>query len=99
MENILYKHADYEIRSQDPDALAKYRIVLSWLPDTDGLRVLNSGCGTGEMTALLSENRSWQVDAITQSKLIIPVSQTSFPALSRPFVQFRVTMPADTPTL
>ncbi len=63
-ENTIYKHQDYQVRSNDPYALAKYRVVLRWLPQADHLTVLNAGCGSGEMNALLARNRSWHIDAI-----------------------------------
>ncbi len=64
MENIEYKHQDYNVRSKDPYAMAKYQIILKWLPKKSGLRVLNAGCGSGEMSALLASNPTWVVDAI-----------------------------------
>lgn len=63
LEDKQYKHEDYAVRSNDAYALSKYQIILSWLPGTEGLRVLNAGCGSGEMTALLARRSSWQVDA------------------------------------
>lgn len=63
-EDTKYKLADYLIRSGDHYALTKYRIVMSWLPQTANLRVLNAGCGSGEMNILLAQNPTWQVDAI-----------------------------------
>ncbi|MBA3872816.1 MAG: methyltransferase domain-containing protein [Anaerolineae bacterium] len=65
VEDLPYKHDDYDFRSSDPYALTKYRVILAWLPDTNGLQVLNAGCGSGEMNALMSEhNASWKIDAI-----------------------------------
>ncbi len=65
IEDLPYKHDDYDFRSTDPYAYAKYRVVLRWLPRTNGLRVLNAGCGSGEMNALMSQqNASWHIDAI-----------------------------------
>jgi len=64
MENIDYKHQDYNIRSNDPYAMAKYEIILNWLPTKSGLRILNAGCGSGEMNILLARNSDWVVDAI-----------------------------------
>src|SRR5258705_13315301 len=63
-ENLDYKHSDYSIRARDPYAFTKYQIIMGWLPKTQNLRVLNAGCGSGEMSALLAENSTWQVDAI-----------------------------------
>ena len=63
-ENRDYKVADYEKRQSDPYANAKYHIILGWLPKQPGLRVLNAGCGSGEMTALLARDHSWHIDAV-----------------------------------
>jgi 2-polyprenyl-3-methyl-5-hydroxy-6-metoxy-1,4-benzoquinol methylase len=74
-ENVQYKHSDYAVRSNDAYALTKYRIVLSWIPKTAGLRVLNAGCGSGEMTALLAQNPLWQIDAFDVDEEAIQLSQ------------------------
>src|SRR5579863_7622006 len=63
-ENPDYKHEDYSIRSSDPYALTKYKIIMGWLPDQPGWRVLNAGCGSGEMSGLLAQRSTWQIDAI-----------------------------------
>jgi len=63
-ENRDYKVADYGKRQSDPYANAKYHIILGWLPKQGGLRVLNAGCGSGEMTALLARDHSWHIDAV-----------------------------------
>ncbi len=75
-EDTRYKHDDYAVRSNDAYAMAKYQVILNWLPKTEGLRVLNAGCGSGEMTALLARQRSWQVDAIDVDPEAIQLSQT-----------------------
>lgn len=69
VEDLPYKHDDYDFRAVDPYAFAKYRIILRWLPRGDGLRALNAGCGSGEMNALLSQQHpSWQIDGIDVDK-------------------------------
>src|SRR5579859_128505 len=74
-ENTDYKHADYSIRSADPYAFTKYKVIMSWLPDQPGMRVLNAGCGSGEMTMLLAQQSSWRVDAIDIDPEAIRLSQ------------------------
>ncbi len=65
VEDLAYKHDDYDFRSTDPYAFTKYRIILKWLPHIDNLHVLNAGCGSGEMNALMARhNPSWNIDAI-----------------------------------
>ena len=56
LEDRNYKLADYLARSSDRYTLTKYEIVMQWLPKTPNLRVLNAGCGSGEMNILLSQN-------------------------------------------
>lgn len=43
------------IRQADPYANAKYRIILAYLRGAKPLRILNAGCGSGELSVLLSE--------------------------------------------
>jgi SAM-dependent methyltransferase len=62
-ENIGYKHADYLFRSDDKYAQMKYKIVMSLLPLKTNIRVLNAGCGSGEMNLILAQNKSWYVEA------------------------------------
>ena len=64
LEDKSYKLADYLVRSGDRYALTKYEIVMKWLPQKDNLRILNVGCGSGEMNILLAQKPSWRVDAI-----------------------------------
>ncbi|MBD2773877.1 class I SAM-dependent methyltransferase [Iningainema tapete] len=70
-----YKLADYLARASDRYTLTKYKIVMSWLPKTPNLRVLNAGCGSGEMNILLSQNSTWQVDALDVDVEAIRLSQ------------------------
>lgn len=63
-EDRNYKLADYLARSSDRYSLTKYKILMNWLPQTPKMRVLNAGCGSGEMNILLSQNSTWQVDAL-----------------------------------
>lgn len=74
-EDTQYKHDDYAVRNNDAYALSKYQIILNWLPNFDGLRVLNAGCGSGEMTALLAKNPTWHVDAFDVDAEAIALSR------------------------
>src|SRR5258708_31934649 len=74
-ENPQYKHADYSIRSRDPYALTKYKIIMSWMAEEAVLRVLNAGCGSGEMNTLLAQHSSWHIDAIDIDPDAIRLSQ------------------------
>lgn len=74
-ENRGYKYADYLIRDKDLYALKKYKMVINWLPKKEHLRVLNAGCGSGEMNILLSQNFTWHVDAIDVDQKAIVLSE------------------------
>lgn len=71
-----YKHNDYGFRASDPYAFRKYRIIMSWLPKADNLRILNAGCGSGEMNWLLAtQNPTWQIDAIDIDQQAVELSR------------------------
>ena len=74
-ENKSYKIADYQIRSNDHYALTKYRIQMGWLPTRGNLRVLNAGCGSGEMNIFLCQNNSWSVDAVDMDPAALEMSE------------------------
>ncbi|BAZ27308.1 release factor glutamine methyltransferase [Kalymmatonema gypsitolerans NIES-4073] len=48
---------------------------MRWLPKNPNLHVLNAGCGSGEMNILLSQNSTWQVDALDVDVEAIKLSQ------------------------
>jgi 2-polyprenyl-3-methyl-5-hydroxy-6-metoxy-1,4-benzoquinol methylase len=56
--------------------MAKYETIMSWLPKKNNLRVLNAGCGSGEMNVLLSKNNTWQIDAIDVDEEAIKLSES-----------------------
>lgn len=74
-ENKKYKYEDYLNRTNDPYALKKYSIIMDWLPKTDNLKILNAGCGSGEMNILLSQNSSWSIDAIDPDEEAVKLSE------------------------
>jgi SAM-dependent methyltransferase len=49
------QYEDLKARPHDPYARTKYDILLGWLGDRPGLRVLNAGCGSGELSLRLAE--------------------------------------------
>jgi SAM-dependent methyltransferase len=49
-----YQFADLVDRAHDPYAAAKYDIILRYLADRRGLRILNAGCGSGELSFRLA---------------------------------------------
>jgi SAM-dependent methyltransferase len=75
-ENLLYKHSDYAIRSADLYADSKYKLVMDRLPNTPNLRILNAGCGSGEMSVILSRNATWTINALDVDEQAILLSQT-----------------------
>ncbi|WP_017302686.1 class I SAM-dependent methyltransferase [Spirulina subsalsa] len=74
-ENKNYKVADYLARSHDFYSLNKYKIVLSWIPQQEHLRILNAGCGSGEMNLMLAQNKSWSIDAIDVDETAVALSK------------------------
>jgi SAM-dependent methyltransferase len=48
------QYDDFLAKSGDVYALTKYKILLDWLRDSGPLRVLNAGCGSGELSCLLA---------------------------------------------
>ncbi len=49
-----YQFDDLLTRSQDQYANAKYRIIAGYLHGSGPLRILNAGCGSGELSLILS---------------------------------------------
>jgi SAM-dependent methyltransferase len=49
-----YQFEDLLTRSQDQYAHAKYRIIAGYLQASGRLRILNAGCGSGELSLILS---------------------------------------------
>jgi SAM-dependent methyltransferase len=48
------QYADFLAKSEDVYAHTKYEILLRWLRGRGSLRVLNAGCGSGELSQLLA---------------------------------------------
>lgn len=51
-----YQYKDMTVRQADPYANAKYRIILEYLGGKKPLKILNAGCGSGELSVLLAES-------------------------------------------
>jgi SAM-dependent methyltransferase len=49
-----YQYADLQDRSADLYASTKYDILLHWLSGKRGLRILNAGCGSGDLSFRLA---------------------------------------------
>lgn len=49
-----YQFEDLLTRSRDQYANAKYRIIIGYLAESGPLRILNAGCGSGELSLLLA---------------------------------------------
>jgi len=50
-----YQVADMQARTDDLYARAKYEVILAYLSTSPPLRILNAGCGSGELSFLLAE--------------------------------------------
>ena len=56
MENFnQYQYNDLLNREADIYANTKYRVILQYLADQSNLRILNAGCGAGELSFLLAQ--------------------------------------------
>jgi len=75
MKNRDYEYRDYLARSSDRYALAKYKIMMNWIPIKKDLKILNAGCGSGEMNLLLAKNKSWEIDAIDVNEDSLSLAQ------------------------
>ncbi|MBD2577178.1 class I SAM-dependent methyltransferase [Oscillatoria sp. FACHB-1406] len=75
IEDRNYKVKDYLARSKDFYSLTKYQLVLNWLPREKELRILNAGCGSGEMNLLLAQNKSWKIDALDIDEAAVSLSK------------------------
>ena len=49
-----YQYEDLLVRSRDPYAHAKYQVILRYLDHSRPLRILNAGCGSGDLSFLLA---------------------------------------------
>jgi dolichyl-phosphate beta-glucosyltransferase len=72
--SIEYQNHDYEVRAVDGYAAKKYEIILSWLAQSPCSRVLNVGCGSGELNVLLA-TRGYSVDALDPSESAVRLAQ------------------------
>jgi len=69
-----YQYDDLLIRSKDPYANTKYEIILEWLNDKKIKTVLNAGCGSGELSFILSQN-GYKVDSFDLDKDYIKLAK------------------------
>ena len=71
-----FKYVDYQNRQYDLYAFAKYAILLSYLNKfrDERLKVLNVGCGSGEMNYLLALNQNWVIHGIDPDSKAIKLS-------------------------
>ncbi|KKS96851.1 hypothetical protein A3B05_01095 [Candidatus Giovannonibacteria bacterium RIFCSPLOWO2_01_FULL_43_160] len=49
-----YQYEDMAVRPDDPYANAKYQIIIDYLKNEKRLKILNAGCGSGELSFLLA---------------------------------------------
>lgn len=49
-----YQYEDLLVRARDPYAHAKYQVILGYLGQAPPLRILNAGCGSGDLSFLLA---------------------------------------------
>lgn len=69
-----YQYDDLLIRSKDVYANTKYSVIVEYLSGSTGLKILNGGCGSGELSFLLA-NAGHQVTGIDPAPEYIEVAQ------------------------
>lgn len=73
-EQSSYQVQDYLVREFDQYATTKYNIILQWLFRHSCSRVLNVGCGSGELNIVLS-NHGYVVDSIDPSAAAVALAE------------------------
>ncbi|MBI2989751.1 MAG: class I SAM-dependent methyltransferase [Candidatus Magasanikbacteria bacterium] len=71
-----YQYRDLLIREQDPYAEKKYRLIADCLKDKRSLHILNAGCGSGELSFLLSD-KGHRVFGIDPAEEYIGLARTA----------------------
>ena len=85
-----YQYRDLLARSQDQYAHTKYRILLEWLgTERKPLRILNAGCGSGDLSFLLAE-AGHEVIGIDASRAYVELARQTAAALALPRCGFEV---------
>lgn len=69
-----YQEQDYLVREVDHYADKKYELILRWLGARPNAKVLNLGCGSGEMSVLLAR-RGCVVDAVDPSAAAVALAE------------------------
>jgi D-sedoheptulose 7-phosphate isomerase len=94
-----YARADMQLRAVDPYAGAKYDLIVRQLARQGKLRILNAGCGSGELSCLLARHghRVLGIDPVAD---YIEAAQDAARTANLPHCQFEVgaieTLPLDT---
>lgn len=85
-----YQYQDLLARSQDLYAHTKYRILLEWLgAERKPLRILNAGCGSGDLSFLLA-GAGHEVVGIDSSRAYVELARHTAEALAVPRCTFKV---------
>lgn len=74
-----YQYNDFLNRSEDIYADAKYKIILDFLKNKNNLKILNAGCGSGELSFLLAQV-GHQVVGIDPSEEYINLAKKNLPS-------------------
>lgn len=74
-----YQYQDFLIRGQDFYAASKYKIILEYLKKSGVRKILNVGCGSGELSYLLSA-AGYEVLGIDPSPQYIALAKQNLPA-------------------
>lgn len=84
------QYRDLLARSRDLYAHTKYRVLLDWLvSEAKPLRILNAGCGSGELSFLLAE-AGHEVLGVDASRVYIELAKLKKTQLALPRCTFEV---------
>lgn len=84
-----YQLRDMTSRANDLYALRKYEIILDWLNEFASLKILNVGCGSGELSHLLTE-KGHEVIGIDPNEQYIEIAQKQTRELNLKRCSFQV---------
>ena len=84
-----YQYEDMVVRRDDPYANAKYQIILGYLKHEKSLKILNAGCGSGELSFLLAR-AGHEVLGIDPAREYIDLAKKLVPKKLLNFCDFQI---------
>lgn len=84
-----YQYQDFLIRGSDLYANTKYKIILEYLKKSGAHKILNVGCGSGELSYMLADS-GYDVVGVDPSPEYIDLARKNLPANLRSKCSFSV---------